>query len=906
MNGNFIWGSIRFKIFSIASLTVVGLVLAVFVLSSSIEMANFERLEMEEMDEDLERVSRNLARDQDSLHATALDWSNWDDVYFFADSFDQGFIQEYLGKSSLDRLGMDFVLFIDDQGSMIYYESYVDGEEVSGDLPEGMQWHFRADGFIVTRGLAGEETLGMLALDDELVLMCAHPILTSYGEGPVNGVFVMGKLLDEAEQGMLSAQSNLPLSLHIASPAFLQSELGEAGWSELNRTQTTSRLLGEEIRIGYMQVADAYGSNTVVLRAEIDRDIFLQGKESQETHLMALTFSIVIFGAITIGLMETWVISRVRRLSNDVTDIANSGDTARRVTADGQDEIGALGSNINGMLAALDDSQRELVGMERSNRDTLERQVRERTIELMESNKALGQEVAERQRTEEELRQSESRYRAVVEDQMELIKRTRLDGTITFVNQAYAKYHGLGADMINGTRFQPEMPEDDLVLVQRHLDFISPSRPVVSYQHRVLMPDGSERWQQWTSRGIFDQSGQMAEIQSVGRDMTERVKMEQELLRAQKLESLGRLAGGIAHDFNNILTSIMGNVALAMMDGDLGPTSSHRLQDAEGSVLRAKNLTKQLLTFSEGGEPVKERTDLADLLRDSVDLSVRGTNVQGELDVPADLWEAEVDRGLVRQVIHNLMTNAIEAMPEGGRVQVSAINWTSDGENSVPLPGGDYVIMEFRDQGRGIPRENLDRIFDPFFTTKRKGSGLGLTAAMSIVRKHGGYVSAESEIGEGSAFRIYLPAAKSPTSVPPREERSADLMPRVLLMDDEASILEVVTELLTMLGYDVECAHDGQTALDMYRRAREAGHGYDLVIMDLTIPGGMGGKEAIRRLREAYPGARAMVSSGYSNDPVMSDFSAYGFVGVLQKPYTIQELKVAVAAALTVSPSRQE
>ena len=359
------------------------------------------------------------------------------------------------------------------------------------------------------------------------------------------------------------------------------------------------------------------------------------------------------------------------------------------------------------------------------------------------------------------------------------------------------------------------------------------------------------------------------------------------------------MAGGIAHDFNNILMSIMGNITIFKMDKGLASSVIRRLSDAENSVLRAKNLTQQLLTFSESGNPVKERTDFAELMRSAADLTLRGTNVQAFLDIEKDLWQVEVDKGQMRQVVYNIVQNAVDAMPNGGHVDISAKNWLNDGKNGLPLPPGHYIQVVFKDQGVGIPSENLHRIFDPFFSTKMEGSGLGLTASMSIVRKHGGYLDVQSSMGMGATFFGYIPAlvdthqeeVAAPTA-------ASSKVPRILLMDDEVCILEVVTELMTMLGYEVECARDGDEALELYEAAQKRGQTFDLVIMDLTMPGGMGGKEAIKKLLESYPDARAIVSSGYSNDPVMSDFASHGFVGVLQKPYTVKELEESLKSAV--------
>ncbi|MEM0448899.1 MAG: CHASE4 domain-containing protein [Methanomassiliicoccales archaeon] len=897
-----VWESVRFKTIGIAVLIVIGLILAVYILSSSINMANFERLERDELEKNLERLSRLIERDLDSIGAMAEDWSNWDDVYYFVATREPDFIETNMGQSTLDYMGLDLIAFYDKDGFLVYQELFEQGiledEEVRNAFNRSLASQMIPDGYIITKVLAGEETTGMMVVNDEILLMSAKPILTSLGEGPINGVLLMGLIMDDERQGTLSDLLEASVSFFTIDSPKLWSELGSEAMEILNQTGSANRVKGKDAIAGYMRLNDVYGSNIVVIRAEVPRSIYLQGQASQSLLLLALSCSIALFGAFTIGLMETWVISRISKLSNEVNEIAESGDTSRRIAENGKDEIGELSSNINAMLTALEDGQRQMMEMERTGREKLENLVRERTAELLESNRALSREVEERQRTEEELRQSESRYRAVVEDQTELIKRTLPDGTITFVNQAFARYYSSTPQSLIGTKFSPEMPKEDAELVSFSLQSITSDRPVVSYQHRVLLPKGNEVWQQWTSRGIFDGSGKLQEIQSVGRDITERIRFEQEMLRTQKLESLGRLAGGIAHEFNNILTSIVGNITLARMEKSTSHELERRLQDAENSALKAKNLTQQLLTFAQGGDPIKEISDVTALVKDSADLLTRGSNVTLVLDLPSDPWMVEIDPEQMRQALNNIIINAIESMPEGGKLLISARNLVIEGSNELNLPPNNYIMIEFSDEGHGIPENELTRIFDPFFTTKKEGSGLGLTVALSIIRKHGGHITVDSQVGRGSTFRLYLPAVKKTSQEAPLLELKDKNCVRILLMDDEISILEIVSELLTALGYEVDCARNGEEALEAYQRAQKSGKGFDLILMDLTIRGGMGGREAIRKLRELHPEVRAIVSSGYSNDPIMSDFRSHGFVGVLRKPYTFEELKDAISSAL--------
>ena len=375
------------------------------------------------------------------------------------------------------------------------------------------------------------------------------------------------------------------------------------------------------------------------------------------------------------------------------------------------------------------------------------------------------------------------------------------------------------------------------------------------------------------------------------RDISERKRAEHELLRAQKLESLGVLAGGIAHDFNNLLTGILGNISLAKTLLPPGHKAAERLEAAATASTRAQELTRQLLTFSRGGAPIKKIASIAELLKDSVTFATRGSKVRCEFAVPENLWHVDVDIGQIDQVINNLVINAVQAMPDGGVLTVKAANLTVTGSPGLPLKKGEYVRIAIKDTGVGVPQEHLQKIFDPYFTTKEKGTGLGLASAYSVIRKHDGLMTVESEIGVGSAFTFYLPATPKVAVVEePDEEKSLRGRGTILVMDDDVMILDLAGELLAILGYEAAFAKNGDVAVGMYKDALTDKRPFDAVVMDLTIPGGLGGKETVKRLLEIDPCAKAIVSSGYSNDPIMAEYEKHGFVGALPKPYNINDM----------------
>ena len=376
------------------------------------------------------------------------------------------------------------------------------------------------------------------------------------------------------------------------------------------------------------------------------------------------------------------------------------------------------------------------------------------------------------------------------------------------------------------------------------------------------------------------------------REISERKRAEDELIKAQKLESLGVFAGGIAHDFNNILTSILANLSFARMQLSPSHTISKRLEECEKATVRASELTRQLLTFARGGEPVKKLIDPAPLIREAASFVLRGSTVRSIVDLPADLWCLEADAGQLSQSLHNLIINAAQAMANGGEVTVRGANESLDADNPHRLPLGDYIRITIEDHGCGISRENLARIFDPYFTTKSQGSGLGLASVYSIVKRHGGTVGISSTLGVGSSFDIHLPASpgKRPEGAAVKVTAELHAGGRILIMDDEDFIRAIATEILQYKGYEVASCADGREAVDLYRSARQCNVPYTAVILDLTIPGGMGGKEAAALILELDPDAVLIVSSGYSNDTVIANYQNYGFSGSISKPFDADTL----------------
>jgi two-component system cell cycle sensor histidine kinase/response regulator CckA len=434
-------------------------------------------------------------------------------------------------------------------------------------------------------------------------------------------------------------------------------------------------------------------------------------------------------------------------------------------------------------------------------------------------------------------------------------------------------------------------------LIGRHLSLLIADMPdVLGPGHYGLDCEVSGRHQDGSTLPMHVtmtelRSGNRPGYIAIVRDVADFTRRQEELLRAKKLEAIGVLAGGIAHGFNNILTAVMGNISLAKAYGIPHDEMLTRLTAAEDACQRAADMVQQLLTFSEGGAPICKTTSIVELVSAAASFALDGTNVSYEMILPEELWPVEVDARQIRHVLYNILVNAVQAMSRDGTVYIRAENLTLRPEPALPSWAERYVKITIQDQGDGIAPEQLDKIFDPFFTTKPPGYGLGLAIAHAIVSKHHGTITVESAVGAGTTFSISLPASHQALPPSRTEDTGPDIgQHKILVMDDEAMIREVLSLALTHMGYEVACAEDGVEAITLYQSARGAGQPFAAVILDVLIPTGMGGVETMLQLQQLDPQVKAIVCSGYANDPVMAAYAQYGFSGVLTKPFTVQEL----------------
>ncbi|MBN1691415.1 MAG: PAS domain S-box protein [Dehalococcoidia bacterium] len=506
-----------------------------------------------------------------------------------------------------------------------------------------------------------------------------------------------------------------------------------------------------------------------------------------------------------------------------------------------------------------------------------------------------ARDITQRKLAEKALIESEEKFRNIFQQSSDAIFISDRDGNLIDINESLCALTGYSREELLQMTDQ-NLEQDRSWLLSVTADVEDSLR---NYEYTIKRKDGKTVNVIINTSVRRDSAGNIIGHQGIMHDVTERKRWEEEIQKTSRLESIGTLAGGIAHDFNNILGAVIGNISLAKTELSAGHSAHDLLKDAEKAVMRARELTGQLLTFARGGAPVKKIIPLGNTIKDTANFAVRGTSTVCRFNIAADLLSVDADEGQISQVIHNLVLNARQAMPSGGDIEIAAENISLDNEQhlgrTLPLPPGKYVRITVKDYGTGIQPEHIGRIFDPYFTTKQSGSGLGLATCYSIIKNHGGHISVYSHPGKGSTFYIYLPAAAE--RVPDDREKEgqreeARMSGRILVMDDEAALRTTIASMLKRLGCEhVVTAASGEEALDIYRDALQAQEPFDLVILDLTVPGGMGGKETMEKLCEMDPSVTAVVSSGYANEAIMSEYTSYGFKGVIVKPYTFDELR---------------
>ncbi len=517
----------------------------------------------------------------------------------------------------------------------------------------------------------------------------------------------------------------------------------------------------------------------------------------------------------------------------------------------------------------------------------------------------IATDITEQKEAEAALKASEEKYRDLVENMNEAIFALDTAGTVTYISPAVENITGyLPSEAIGKNIMAFIHPDDRAALAERLKERIQ-SDHIQPREYRLIHKTGEIRWIRSSSRPIV-QNGKTVGVRGVFIDITQSKRLEEQLRQAHKMEAIATLTGGIAHDYNNLLAVIMGNLSLAREEAEPHSLMVEFLRQAEQASSKAKDLTHQLMILSRGGYPMKERGSIERLLKAIQGEMPAHESIEYGFFIQDDLWPVEYDSRQMHFAIKNVLINAVEAMPRGGKITVQAENQVIEAKGqgtASPLKEGKYVRISIKDEGKGIPEEHLDQIFDPYFSTKergpQKGMGLGLTTAYAVVQKHGGRIMINSTIGVGTTVTIYLPASEGGVWRAERDDVKAQspitnhqsTIQRILVMDDEESLRTLTLKMLEWLGYEAETVKDGVEAIETYKKHMEGGAPFDAVILDLTIKGGMGGDQAIKELIKIAPDVKAIVCSGYFNDPVLAHCAEHGFCGAMAKPYQMKDLE---------------
>lgn len=794
-------------------------------------LPSFIRLEREDAEKDLDRCLDAISREIYHLDKLCGDWSAWDETYQFVKDKNQAFLTANIDWPTLESdSGLNLIMFYTLKGERIWGEVY---DSLAGGKIELNELGAPALGpnrhLFEFSSESGKRT-GLILTSRGPLLLSSRPVMRTDGSGSASAGLIMGRFLSEQILKTLAHQTKVNFSATgLNNDPPLTREEARALEQLAGRKFVLNELSADTL-LGFTVVRDLQGKPALLLRASFPRNVLKQGIVT--TRLAAWAAEAALVLAVTMIML--WHILRINESRRHAARIESlvSERTAQLREAQAFLETALIQSPAGIIIASSPDSSTRLANPA--------------ALELLGDSRS-----------------------------------TLTSGDASQHTLLWQAFHPDGSPY----------PCEDLPL----------SRAVrhghVTQEEELMIRTraGQEHWVSVNAAPIRDASERITAGIVVFHDITARKQAEEEIQKAHRLRSIGTLAGGIAHDFNNILMALYGNISLAREDLPSSHPASQPLGEAERSLNRAVRLTRQLLTFARGGEPIKEDVSIGQLVEEVAHFDLTGSNVSLTVESAPGLWRVEADKGQLQQVISNLTINAREAMPDGGNLHITLANEEVGANANPTLRPGRYVRLTVRDEGTGIEPKHLNRIFDPYFTTKHTGSGLGLATTYSIVNRHGGHIGVESTPGQGSTFTLHFPSVLASQRSDQHGPKEAGVAirarrARILVLDDEEPLRQLISSMLRKSGFDVVAVADGKQAVERYKEAYLTGDRFGALIMDLTVPGGLGGKKAIREILAFDPDAKAIASSGYAEDPVIAHYADHGFKNALAKPYSTHDL----------------
>ena len=855
--------SLRGKTLAIVLLAMIGLVGGLFAVSWFVLMRGFTNIEEDFASQNLGRASSALYNELEILDRTTSEYASWDQTYAYLQGKNPSYVKTEFPTSTFVQLRVNFVVILNNSGQQLFYKGFDLVSSEQARIPGGLEAHLPSGSLLTSHKDESGRAAGILMLPSGPVLIDSRPVLTSNSKGPIAGTIIMARLLDSNEISRLSKMVYMPIDIERLDNGQLPPDVRHTASAISREHRIVTRTFDKESLAAYTTLNDIYGKPALILRILMPRKIYQQGRASLLQFLLLLLAAALVFGAVTLYLLQRAVVSRIANLTENITHIGASGDLSARLAVTGRDEITYLGDAINAMLEDLERTQ---------------------------------------------LDRHEGRTRlSVMMDKMPAVLWTT-DTELRFTSGMGAGLEALGlrAQEMEGKSLFEYFHTDDP-------EFIAIAA------HRKALAGQSVTYEIDWQKHVFDShvqplkgsDGQLLGVIGVALDITDRKHLADQLRVSQKMQAVGELAGGVAHDFNNLLMIVKGHAEM-LLDRIDSSSARHNLEQIQGATERAATLTRQLLAFSRKQVLQPKVLDLNDVVAGMIKMFARviGENIDLAFLPGSKLAPVKADPGQVEQVLLNLVVNARDAMPDGGRLTIETCNVELDSVSASQHPvmeAGSYVMLIVTDTGCGMDAGTQARIFEPFFTTKGqgKGTGLGLATVYGVVKQSGGFIWVYSEVDHGSTFKIYLPQVKADLERGVPEKTSRGSHPgteTILFVEDEESVRELVRDYLGKSGYRVLEAPDGVQALEIAAAYRGPIH---ILVTDVVMPR-LSGRELATRITAARPEIKVLYISGYTDDSIFRHGVLEGGVAFLQKPFNLKDLAQKIRQVLDGEPAATE